>query len=205
MRFIKENFSEIIRLYVNHIGITIFAMFTITAFGAINSESDALGILASALSMLFYYVLIYFVVWEIGGKDRIRIDAGRMEKKPAKGLLLGLCGNIPHIIISLVAFIVTLINAVNVSRAPSLIANPELNPLGGITLVFWTIMTVHGSMYQTVIYNGIVNNLVSSAPYKLVMTAAIHMIIPVIAALVTQLAYSLGVRDRKITDIFRKK
>lgn len=205
MRFIKENFSEIVRLYVNHIGITIFAMFTITAFGAMNSESDALGILASVLSMLFYYVLIYFVVWEIGGKDRIRIDAGRMEKKPAKGFFLGICGNIPHIVISLVSFIFTLINAVNVSHDPSLIANPELNPLGSVTGIFWIIMTAHGSMYQTFIYNGITKNLISSDLYAMVATAALHVIIPVIAALVTQLAYSLGVRDRKITDIFRKK
>ena len=42
--------------------------------------------------------MIYNVAWEIGAKDKIRIDAGRMERTPEKGILMGLYANIPNIL-----------------------------------------------------------------------------------------------------------
>ncbi len=206
MRFIKENFHDIVKLYVNHIGIMIFSFFTIIAVGAINADSDFLAVLASALSMLFFYVLIYYVVWELGGKDKIRVDSGRKERTPMKGLLLGLCGGIPHFVISILCFIFTLINAINVSANPEYLIMPETNPLGGVCGVLWVIMSVHGSMYQTLIYNGIVTNIIpADNSYAMAFAAGLHMVIPILAALVTHLAYTLGSKDKKILDIFRRR
>ena len=88
MRFFKENSESIIRLIVNQIGITIFSFFLYTALGVMQKEGESsplhFKVLISAFCVLFYFVLIYTVVWEIGAKDKIRIDAGRAEKQPLR-------------------------------------------------------------------------------------------------------------------------
>ena len=102
MRFFKENSENIIKLFINQIGIAIFSMFMILAAYAISDKggNDAvISIFISIFSIIFYFVLIYNVAWEIGAKDKIRIDAGRMEKKESKGILLGIYSNIPNFII----------------------------------------------------------------------------------------------------------
>ena len=62
-------------------------------------KTTTISIFISIFSIVFYYVLIYNVAWEIGAKDKIRIDGGRMEKKSSKGILLGFYANIPNLII----------------------------------------------------------------------------------------------------------
>ena len=116
MRFIKDNFDSIIKLLVNQIGSAIFAFFLYTATPSeINSDPNAplmIRVLISVFSTLFYFVLIYNVAWEIGAKDKIRIDAGRMEKKKTKGLWLGLWANVTNYVVlgvSLVTYTVYLL------------------------------------------------------------------------------------------------
>lgn len=114
MRFFKENSDSIIKLLINQVGVAIFAFFLYTAASVITDGSNAsLGIKIgiSVFSVLFYFVLIYNIAWEIGAKDKIRIDAKRMENKPLKGLGLGLFANLTNYIvigISLILFVVHL-------------------------------------------------------------------------------------------------
>ena len=104
MRFFKENSESIIRLLVNQRGITIFSFFLYTALGSMQKDGETspliFKVLISVFCVLFYFVLIYTVVWEIGAKDKIRIDAGRAEKRIFKGMLLGMYANIPNFVIT---------------------------------------------------------------------------------------------------------
>ena len=80
MTFFKNNFQNILKLYINQIGIMIFSlalMFPLESIGGDEGAKPIWSILASILSVLFYYVLLYYAVWEIGAKDKIRIDSGR--------------------------------------------------------------------------------------------------------------------------------
>ena len=81
MKIFKENSYDVVKLYVNQLGIMIFSMLLYTAVGAFENEklSLALSIFVSVFSICFYLVLIYYAIWEIGAKDKIRIDGGRME------------------------------------------------------------------------------------------------------------------------------
>ena len=58
---------------------------------------DILGICVSVFSILFYLYLVYVVVWDIGAKDKIRIDAGRLVYDPLHGLKLMLFAQIPSL------------------------------------------------------------------------------------------------------------
>ena len=74
MRFIKEHFDNIVKLFINQIGISIFAMFLYTAASAVefadSSKALAIKMAISVFSILFYFFLIYNVTWEIGAKDK---------------------------------------------------------------------------------------------------------------------------------------
>ena len=109
MRFFKENYDSIIKLYINQIGIAIFSLFLYTAVGAIKSDNGVASPMAKGIvsicALLFYFVLIYTVVWEIGAKDRIRIDAGKAERERGKGALMGFIANIPNFIITAISLL----------------------------------------------------------------------------------------------------
>ena len=81
MKIFKENSYDIIRLYVNQLGIMIFSMLLYSAVGSFENESlsSGLSVFVSIFSVCFYLALIYYSMWEIGAKDKIRIDGNRMD------------------------------------------------------------------------------------------------------------------------------
>ena len=95
--FIKENSYLMFKMFVNQLGMTIFAI-TLTFA---TTQNDTLFLIVSIFSILFYMVLLYFMTWDIGFEDKTRIDAGRMKFLPLKGLYLSLFANIPNIILAL--------------------------------------------------------------------------------------------------------
>ena len=95
MKIFKENSYDIVRLYVNQLGIMIFTMLLVFAGG----QNTTLGIIISLFSTVFYLVLIYYVVWEIGAKDKIRIEGGKAEPCKYKGLVMGLWANVPNLVL----------------------------------------------------------------------------------------------------------
>ena len=190
MRFLKDNFDSIIKLFVNQIGIAIFAFFLYTATPTeINSDPNAamiIKLLISVFSIIFYYVLIYNVAWEIGAKDKIRIDAGRMETKKTKGLWLGLMANVTNFIILGVALI---------TYTVYLLGGP-----GGFKSVFVVlnaIFRIFISMYIGVlsaIYAPLAEN---SDLYFLLQTIG-FLVFTVISALVVFASYLVGLKDYRI-------
>ena len=107
MRFIKNNSYDIIKLYINQIGIAIFSLVLYTAIGMIDSETlpMPLKIGVSVFAILFYFVLIYTVMWEIGAKDKIRVDSGKEACFMSKGFLMGLFANLPNFIFTFICIL----------------------------------------------------------------------------------------------------
>ena len=104
MKFLKENSYDIVRLFINQIGITIFALVLYTAIG---DGKDALKVALSIFATLFYFVLIYTASWEYGAKDKVRIDTGKMRDDRLKGFKLGILANLLNIIFA-IASVLTL-------------------------------------------------------------------------------------------------
>ena len=92
--FLKENGYSIVKLFLNQIIITVFAL--MLSMATFSNRKTLL--LVSIFSILFFLYLNYSQCWEIGAKDKLRIDAGRLESMPAKGLWLALGANIPNFI-----------------------------------------------------------------------------------------------------------
>lgn len=190
MRFFKDNSESIIKLFINQIGIAIFSMFLYTAAGAIKSETGGvsllINVLISVFSTLFYFLLIYNVAWEIGAKDKIRIDGGRMESTPKKGILMGLFANVPNIIFLLIALLFLVVRM-------AFAAEWAWSVFGVLNAIFRIFISV---------YLGIIMGISASLEANTVMYYFVQtigfIVFSFVSAGVIHLSYILGLKDFRL-------
>jgi hypothetical protein len=65
----------------------------------------ALYACVSAFCILFYFFLLYTMCWEIGAKDKLRVEGGRMDPAPFKCVWLSLAANSINLLGALIALI----------------------------------------------------------------------------------------------------
>ena len=105
MKIIKENFYTVVKLWINQFGSIFLAallLFPATAL-ATNHNANWLILAVSLFTVVFYLVLIFWVCCELGLKDSVPIETGRMKMKWYKGTVLGLTANLPVIALCIVA------------------------------------------------------------------------------------------------------
>ncbi len=95
--FITENGSSIRKLIIYQIGMIFFALAVSTAL----VKNTTLLVLSNCLAIGLQLFLIYTALWEIGAKDAIRIEKGRMESCKCKGLYIALIANALNIFLAL--------------------------------------------------------------------------------------------------------
>ena len=198
MKIFKENSYDIVRLYVNQLGIMIFSMLLYTAVGSFENESlsSSLSVFVSVFSTCFYLVLLYYAMWEIGAKDKIRIDGGRMTPCKNKGLVMGLFANVPNLVLGLLSVI--LMSAFLLGGGDGVYAG---------FLVFNTIMRFHASMLLGVITALVPSGLSEGAIdyVEFLVEAILFTVLPLISVAVTHLANTLGSREKKIFSFLSAK
>lgn len=95
-----------VKLFVNQIAITVFA--SMVSIAIFQNRSALLWV--SIFSILFFLYLNYNSCWEIGAKDKLHVDTGRLDPCPMKGLYLSIGANVPNIIIASLIGIGAVIN-----------------------------------------------------------------------------------------------
>ena len=103
-KFFHDYSYNIVKMFVNQFAISIFGVSLTFATTSAHGEStgfDTLTVVVSLLSVLFYLFLIYTLMWEVGAKDRIHVDMGKMKKHPHTGLIMSIIANIPNFIIAI--------------------------------------------------------------------------------------------------------
>ena len=198
MKLFKENSYDIVRLYVNQLGIMIFSMLLYSSVGSAfldnKTLSTALSVFVSVFSVVFYLVLVYYVVWEIGAKDKIRIDGGRMERFKNKGLFMGLFANIPNFVLGFFSTLFLIIFMIT-----------ENDGVYATFLIFQAITRFHASMYLgfiTAVVPG--NSAAGNIDYtEFLIESILFTVIPIISTLITHLAYRLGEQDRKLFSFIK--
>ncbi len=100
---------SVVKMFINQ--------FAIGLLGAVlslaTSMNSVLSIIAGVFSVLFYLFLIYTMTWEVGAKDRISADYGKIKKRPYLGFLLSLIANIPNFIIAILFTVFTAFSLYN--------------------------------------------------------------------------------------------
>lgn len=198
--FLKENSYSITKMIINQIGMTVFG--TVLAF-ATNSNAT-LFLLASLFSIVFYLSLLYSMTWEIGAKDKIRVESGRMPNKPLLGMYISLSANIPNIIIVLLMFIGFIFG----SKAVGI----EMEWAGSLYLVMNTLIRLLLGMYTGTInyflpkytvlsedqtFQGVVLGSVQNPTFFLLA------ILP--SVIVCAVSYYFGLKGFRLSSLFRLK
>lgn len=190
MKFFKENSYDVVRLFINQIGIAIFSMIIYTAIGMVNIDSDArLGIkvAVSVFAILFYFALLYTVAWDWGAKDKIRIDGGRLEPDVVKfkGAKIAFLANIPNFVLSFISSLTVGLYILGVEGAL------------GVSAIFNIFTRLLMSMYLGLLQGVFV--FLNQQVYVYQFWQAVgYFFIPVFAIAVTQIGYSFGLKERKI-------
>lgn len=104
--FLKDYSYSMVKLFLNQIAITLFA--TMVSIATFSDRRILLAI--SIFSVLFFLYLNYTSLWELGSKDQIRVDGGRLKGNKARGLWLSLGANVPNILLALLTGIGAFIN-----------------------------------------------------------------------------------------------
>lgn len=179
--FWNDNQKTIVRLILNQFGATVMGLLVTAAA----HSNDMLMLFASLFSTVFYLVLLYCVIWERGGQERIRIDGGRAAWKPLNGLYMGLIANIPNFVLAILIFIGKIFGSLE-------------GPFG----YEWA-----GNMYAianvvTRLWNGMYIGIIQTySPYNPI----IHFLDILPALAVCTLGYYLGLKNVRIFSIFDLK
>ena len=195
MKFFKENSYDIVRLFINQIGITIFSfvLYTALQFDLDPGTTLTIRICLSVFATLFYLTLIYTAAWEFGSKDKLRVDSGRYNRQPAKGTLMSLIANIPNLVLAIVALVCFIIYSSAASEAAY-----------SIFVIFNSLMRFLSAMYIGII-QGIFSFLPDNSKITWICETVAFAVSPVFAIGVTQLGYSLGHRDFRLASLFKAK
>jgi len=191
MGFWKKHSYQIVRLFIIQIGIAIFGLVLSFAVMTAFRESDDRTplLMVSIFSVLFYLFLLYSVSWEIGGKDRLRLDAVHADFKSGFGFLLALLAEVPNFLFDLLM----LIGGIIVRAGAS---------VGGSRTFF---VGYFPETFLHSMYTGLIRTLLEAtglsqetSPSYYLVAALIYLASTVPAILVIGFGYAMGVNEKRI-------
>jgi hypothetical protein len=188
MKFLKENSYDIVKLFINQVGIAIFSIMLYSAVGSL-SDNLAFEIAVSVFATIFYFALIYTASWDSGSSDKVRIDSGRLNAVKAKGAIISLIANIPNIIIAFAAIIGKLIVH---------LGGPEWADI--IWLISNIIIRFILGMYLGIV-RGIFSFLPSTDSLTYIFEGIGFLVLPLISVLVCHIGYTFGSKNFRILSL----
>lgn len=196
MRFFKENSYDIVRLYINQFGITIFSLMLYFSVSIVMDANWTLTLylLVSVFSTLFFFALIYFAAWEFGAKDRIRVDAGRMQYSKYKGLYLGLFAGVPNFLFAVLSVL---------GKGIYILSN------GGFFDVVFSVSNIL-LRFSSAMYMGALKYIfeplsATSPDFFFLWQSVGFLVFTACASLIVHFGYRMGYGCRHIMDVFKMK
>ena len=170
IKYFKENLSHISKLFINHVGMTIFSLAVLITSWLLAKKNDApiIFYIMGIIAVLMYFSLIYTAMWERGAKDKIKIDGGRLTYNPWHGLYMYLIANAVAVIAGVLAFALSFFESVpflyNVYTVFMFIAHWWRAMYLPITTIALSPLWLHTLLYIAIILPGA---LVSTVSYIL--------------------------------------
>ena len=109
--FWKDYGKTIRRLYINLFGAAVFGFMLSNLTTSIKDEKWSLiaYVASGFVGMIFYGYLLYLVIWEVGAKDKIRVDGGHISERAHYGIKIALVYSLPALVASSVNLTVTVL------------------------------------------------------------------------------------------------
>ena len=179
--FGKYTYSTV-KMFINQFAISIFGSVLSLATSA--AQNRLLSMAVSGFAVAFYLFLIYTMTWEIGAKDRIRIDSGKAGKFTLKGALLASVANIVNLFLAIFVIVFESIHVFAGTEA-----------FNGVITVLIVVIRFTSAMFLRSV-NAIC--LPFDEPYVLLAQSAGYLVFFILTIGVCQLAYTLGMNNFKI-------
>lgn len=180
LKYIKENSQIITKLILNQVGAAVLGL----SLSGVGVSRTSIFVLTSVFAVGFYLFLLYTAMWEEGGKERIKVDGGRAEMKPLRGLWVSLIANVPNMFLALLIIIGKVFGSYD-----GLFAWKWAGSIGAVS---GTVARFFEAMYLGFIQ--------TYSPYNPI--AFVLIIIPAVA--VSAAAYALGINNKRLFG-FKKK
>lgn len=185
MKLLKEHSYDIIKLGLYQFVTSVFAIILdIPVAAEILDASLQTKMLAlvSFLAIVLYYYLIYTTAWDWGAKDKIRVDAGRLEPNKYKGAIVGLLANALNMLMAIILFVCIVIGN---------------SASGAVFQVIYYILFIFSFMYYG-IFEFAFSSLKADVFLNYSLRCAGYFVLPIIAVLVIHLGYVLGFKERRL-------
>lgn len=196
LKFLKNNSYLIVRIILNQIGMTMFGLMTSMAAAAVDNSLSGGGEVrrtcmtwVSVFAILFYMYINYMAMKEEGQKDKIRLDAGRAEYTPLRGLGIGFASSFLNIVLGVVIVILSVV----VNIAPD-----TIDAVGGILGGSKLLESVILAMYWGLMLG------VSGVATIAELPSFWFVIIPLPTVIVTAVAYYFGLTGVEIFGFVKK-
>lgn len=178
IRYFKENLSTISKLFINHVGMTIFGLIVLITSRLLSDKigNSVVFYIMGAITLLMYFSLLYTAMWERGAKDKIKVDGGRMKYSAFHGLYMYLIANVIAIFLAVMTIFF------------AFFANDPDSGIYGVYDVFRLMTHFWGSMYLPV------TSIAMSSP---VVHSLLYFAIIMPGAIVSFVSYILGVKGYK--------
>ncbi len=178
--FWSDNSKLIAKTLLNQFGSAFFGVMLFFAAYSLR-KVEILPFISSCISVVFYLYLIYAIMWEVGGQDRIKFDGGRAAKTPLRGLWVSLAANIPNIILA----------------AAVIISEPFIAQSKNVAGVINTVARAIALLWEGM-YMGVVKTFAPHNPLVYLL-----MIFP--ALFVSAAAYYIGFSNKRLFGALDKK
>ncbi len=178
IKYFKENLSTISKLFINHIGMTIFGLIVLITSSLLSDKigNEIVFYLMGGLTVLMYFSLLYTAMWERGAKDKLKIDGGRMKLGLFHGLYMYLLANAISIFLAAMTLIF------------SFFASDPNSGIYGVYDVFKLMTHFWGAIYLPI------TRIAVSSP---VIHTLLYFAIILPGAIVSCVSYILGVKGFK--------
>ena len=179
-RFFSEHSYSMVKMFLNQFAIAIFGFVLVLASG--KAQNIALRNITSVGAILFYLFLLYTMTWDIGFHDRIGVEHGTKSRNVWCGALISLCANVPNFIFAIFVMLASVFNS------------PTLSNIGAWCSTF--------AVFLEGMYTGLIANHVGGAPLNSYWF--VYFLLPLPAILTCGISYNMGLRDIKLTKLFRE-
>jgi hypothetical protein len=177
-RFFSMHSYEMVKMFLNQFATAMFGFALVLA--ARSAKNVVLRNVSSGFAILFYLFLLYTMTWEIGFRDRVPTETGRIKKNRFTGTLISLCANIPNYVF---AFFIMLGSLLHLEAISSIVAFCT-----GAALIL-------EGMYTGLLANSIGGVALNSYWFM-------YFLITLPALITCGIAYLAGLHDKKMTTLF---
>lgn len=170
-----------VKMFLNQFAIAVFGFSLTLVF--VKAENPTMRNVVGVCSVLFYLFLLYTMTWDIGYRDKVSTETGARRRNVFRGALISLCANIPNFVFACFIMLAQLFDV------------GFLSNVGGICSTL--------ALFLEGMYTGLLINHVGGAALNSYWV--VYFLLPIPAILTCGVAYYLGIRDFKLTAIFRQR